>query len=182
MIKFAKIIIDRKNNEYRNLHFLPEVFSLILKYERFMFDDYFQTKDMVKALFGLVEASGRFFWAIVDSESNELMGFAYFDNFIGNFQNLHSAEINTCFARKYWGSQVRVVAKKFIKYCFKNYGFKKIKATVFCENLVVKGLLRSLGFKKEALLKGETLKNNKLQDVEIYSITRREKCKQKKLI
>lgn len=30
MIKFAKIIIDRKNNEYRNLHFLPEVFSLKL--------------------------------------------------------------------------------------------------------------------------------------------------------
>ena len=39
MIKFAKIIIDRKNNEYRNLHFLPEVFSLMLKYERFMFDN-----------------------------------------------------------------------------------------------------------------------------------------------
>ena len=180
MIKFAKIIIDRKNNEYRNLHFLPEVFSLMLKYERFMFDDYFQTNDIVKALFGLVEASGRFFWAIVDSESNELMGFAYFDNFIGNSDNLHSAEINTCFFRKYWGYQTRIASKKFIKYCFKKYGFKKIKAVVFSENRMAKGLLSYLGFKKEALLKAETVKNDRLQDVEIYSILRREKCKQKK--
>ena len=97
MIKFAKIIIDRKNNEYRNLHFLPEVFTLMLKHERFMYDDYFKSRDLVKDLFNLVEASGRFFWAVVDGETNDLMGFAYFDNFIGNSDNLHSAEINTCF-------------------------------------------------------------------------------------
>lgn len=180
MIKFAKIIIDKNNNEYRNLHFLPEVFSLMLKYERFLYDDYFKKDDLVKCLFEMVEKSGRFFWAVVDGDTNDLMGFAYFDNFIGNSDNLHSAEINTCFSRKYWGYQTRLAGRKFIKYCFKKYGFKKIKATVFKENKMVKGLLSYLGFKKEALLKAETIKNNRFQDVEVYSILRREKCKQKK--
>lgn len=177
MIKFAKIIIDRNNKEYRNLHFLPEIFSLMLRNERFLYDDYFKGRDLVKDLFNLVEVSGRFFWAIIDGNTNNLMGFAYFDNFIGNTDKLHSAEINTCFYRKYWGIQTRLASKKFIKYCFKKYGFKKIKAVVFKENQMAKGLLSYLGFKKEALLKAETLKNKKFQDVEIYSIIRREKCK-----
>ena len=177
MIKFAKVIINRKINEYRNLHFLPDILKLMLHYERFMFDDYFEVNNLAEALFDLIESSGRFFWVILDEKTEEFMGFAYFDKFIGCEGKIHSAEVNTCFCRKYWGYPVREAGRKFIKYCFKKYGFQKIKATVFKENLIVKGLLRYLGFKKEAVLKGETLKNNKLQDVEIYSILRREKCK-----
>ena len=177
MVKFAKVIINRTLNEYRNLHFLPDIFKLMTKYERFMFDDYFKNGNLAEALFDLIENSGRFFWAILDNETNEFMGFAYFDNFIGNENKFHSAEINTCFCRKYWGAPVREAGKKFIKYCFKKYQFQKIKAAVFKENAAVKGLLRCLGFKKEAVLKCETLKNSQLQDVEIYSIIRREKCK-----
>ncbi len=177
MIKFAKVIINKNINEYRNLHFLPDILKLMTKYERFIFDDYFEDIDLVEALFKLIENSGRFFWVIVDSETNDFMGFVYFDNFIGSKNKFHSAEINTCFCRKYWGSPVREAAKKFIKYCFKKYKFQKIKAAVFKENVAVKGLLRYLGFKKEALLKGETIKNKQLQDVEIYSVIRREKCK-----
>ena len=160
MIKFAKVIINKETNEYRNLHFLPDIFKLMAQYERFMFDDYFGETDLVKALFRLIENSGRFFWSILDSETNDFMGFAYFDNFIGSEKKIHSAEINTCFCRKYWGNPVREAGKKFIKYCFKKYNFQKIKAVVFKENIAVKGLLRYLGFKKEAFLKGETLKNN----------------------
>ncbi len=177
MIKFAKVIINRNLNEYRNLHFLPDIFKLLVKYERFMFDDYFAEEDLSKALFKLIENSGRFFWVILDGESNDFMGFAYFDKFVGCENKIHSAELNTCFCRKYWGYPVREAGRKFIKFSFKKYNFQKIKALVFKENVAVKGLLRTLGFKKEACLKGETLKNNRLQDVEIYSILRREKCK-----
>ena len=177
MIKFAKVIINKNINEYRNLHFLPDIFKLMSKYERFMFDDYFKGFDLTSAIFDLIENSGRFFWVILDEKTNDFMGFAYFDNFIGRENKFHSAEINTCFCRKYWGPSVREAGRKFIKYCFKKYQFQKIKAVVFKENIAVKGLLRYLGFKKEALLKGETLKNDKPQDVEIYSIIRSEKCK-----
>ena len=177
MIKFAKVIINKNTNEYRNLHFLPDIYKLMVKYERFMFDDYFNKEDLTDDLINLVENSGRFFWVIIDGKTNEFMGFAYFDNFIGCENNFHSAELNTCFCRKYWGNPVREAGRKFIKYCFKKYKFKKIKAVVFRENSAVKGLLRYLGFKKEAFLKNETLKNNQLQDVEIYSALRREKCK-----
>jgi len=177
MVKFAKVIINRNINEYRNLHFLPDIFKLMVKYERYMFDDYFEDKDLSESLFRLIENSGRFFWVILDAKTENFMGFAYFDKFVGSENKFHSAEINTCFCRKYWGSIVRNTARKFIRYSFKKYNFQKIKASVFKENNAVKGLLKSLGFKKEAVLKGETLKHNKFQDVEIYSILRREKCK-----
>lgn len=180
MIKFAKIIIDRRNSEYRNLHFLPEILRLMRQYGDYLFDDYFVKNDLPGTLVELIESSGRFFWAVIDSKTNDLMGFAYFDKFIGNVEKLHSAEINTCFKRKYWGSATKTAGSQFIKYCFKKYGFEKIKATIFRENSMVKGLLTALGFKREALLKGETFKKGKLQDVEIYSIRRSKKCRQKK--
>ena len=49
-------------------------------------------------------------------------------------------------------------------------GLKKIKALVYPDNLRVKTLLKNSGFVKEAVLKNETLRNNKLQDVEVYSV------------
>lgn len=180
MIKFAKVIIDRKNSEYRNLHFLPQILKLMKQYEKYLFDDYFTEIDLPQALMKLIEESGRFFWVIIDSKANEMMGFAYFDKFIGDSKKLHSAEINTCFRRKYWGKMVKLAAKLFISFCFKRYGFRKIKAAVFIGNVLVKGLLKALGFKREGLLRGETYKNGKLQDVEIYSIKRSEKCRQNK--
>ena len=38
------------------------------------------------------------------------------------------------------------------------------------ENFRVKTLLKSAGFEKEALLKNETLRKGKLQDIEVYSV------------
>ena len=46
----------------------------------------------------------------------------------------------------------------------------KIKALVYPENFRVKTLLKLTGFEKEALLKNETLRKGKLQDIEVYSL------------
>jgi RimJ/RimL family protein N-acetyltransferase len=43
----------------------------------------------------------------------------------------------------------------------------------FCPNFKVKTLLKKSGFKKEAILKAETIKNAKLQDIEVYSIIKK---------
>ena len=76
----------------------------------------------------------------------------------------------TCFDKRFWGDYTKVCAHIFLDYCFKKYKFKKIKALVYPENFRVKTLLKSVGFEKEALLKDETLRNGKLQDIEIYTI------------
>lgn len=180
MVKFAKVIINKSQNEYRNIHFLQEILNLMKEHKDVLYDDYFSSENLAQDLIRLVESCRRFFWAIVDDNGRDLLGFAYFDNFIGNQQKLHSAEINTCFKRKCWGKPVREISKRFLKFCFKKYGFEKIKATVFRQNSMVKGLLSCLGFKKEGLLIGETFKNGKLQDVEIYSVRKGRLCKKKK--
>ena len=41
---------------------------------------------------------------------------------------------------------------------------------MFPQNFRVKSLLKNVGFKKEAVLKGETLKYGELQDVEVFAV------------
>ena len=45
-----------------------------------------------------------------------------------------------------------------------------MKAYIFPQNFKVKTLLKCAGFKKEAVLKAETIKNGVLQDIEVFSI------------
>ena len=41
---------------------------------------------------------------------------------------------------------------------------------MYPDNYRVKTLLKNAGFVKEALLKNETLRNGKLQDIEVYAV------------
>lgn len=171
MSKFVKIIINRKTKHYQYLEYLPAVIALYKKFSKYLHDDYFvvQEKDEIDLVLELVEKISPYFWAIVTSK-NEVAGFVFLDNWVGSGQNLHSAEITTCFAPKFWGKYTKYCARKFIKYCFKKYKLKKLKATIFEQNFKVKAILKHVGFKKEASLKAETLKNGIAQNVDIYSI------------
>lgn len=174
MSKFIKVIINRKKKEFRNIQYLPQVIKLYENFSRYLHDDYFlQNKNTsLDAVIDLIENVSPFFWIILDKNSSKFAGFAFLDNLNGCKQNLHSAEITTCFEPSFWGNYTKLCAKKFIKYCFKKYKFKKLKAFVFPQNVNVRTLLKQAGFKKEALLKSETMKNGQLQDIEVYSITK----------
>ena len=113
------------------------------------------------------------FYVIVDD--NRVCGCVYLDNIIGDSKNLHSAEITACIDKNCWGVFSKICAILFLNFCFEKLGFKKIKALVYPENYRVKTLLEFAGFEFEALLKGETIRNNKLQDIEIYSCRKAEK-------
>lgn len=172
MCKFIKIIINRKRKEFKNIQYLPLVISLYERFERYLHDDYFleNRKSCVDAVIDLVEKTSPYFWVIVDKKSSKLAGFVFLDNLIGAKNNFHSAEVTTCFNPAFWGNYTKICAQKFIKYCFKKYKFKKLKAYIFVQNFKVKTLLKKAGFKKEAVLKAETLKNGQLQDIDVYSI------------
>lgn len=175
MSKFIKIVINRKKKEFKNIQYLPLIISLYERFARYLHDDYFleNEKSSVDAVIDLIEKTSPYFWAIVDKQSSKLAGFVFLDNWTGAKNNYHCAEVTTCFDPAFWGSYTKICAKKFIKYCFKKYKFKKLKAYIFIQNFKVKTLLKKAGFKKEALLKAETLKNGKLQDIEVYSIISR---------
>lgn len=172
MSKFIKIIINRKRREFRNIHYLPQIISLYERFSKYLHDDYFlqQQKSAVDAIVDLIERTSPFFWVIVDKKSDKFAGFVFLENLVGTKDNLHSAEVTTCFEREFWGKYTKVCAKKFVNYCFKKYKFKKLKAYIFPQNVKVKMLLKKTGFKKEAALTAETLKNGELQDIEVYSI------------
>lgn len=174
MHKFIKVIIDRKRKVFMNIQYLPQIISLYERFSKYLHDDYFwgnQTSP-VDSIIDLVEKISPFFWVIVDKKNGKFSGFVFLDNWVGNSSNFHSAEVTTCFEPSFWGKYTKICAKKFIKYCFKKYKLKKLKAYVFVQNLKVKTLLKKSGFKIEALLKAETIKNSELQDVEVYSIIR----------
>lgn len=176
-MKFIKIIINRKKQEFRNIHYLPKIIALYEKFSQYLHDDYFLEgqKSFIDALINLIEKTGSFFWVIVDEKSSKFAGFAFLSDWVGSKNDAHSAEVTTCFEPEFWGKYTKICAKKFIKYCFKKYKLKKIKASIFPQNQRVRTLLKLTGFKKEALLKGETIKDGKLQDIEIYSIIKGDK-------
>lgn len=172
MPKFIKILINKNKKEFKNIHYLPQVISLYERFSKYLSDDYFFDKNstIVDSIISIIESTCPYFWVIVDSKTNSFAGFVFLDNWVGSPQKAHSAEITTCFEPEFWGKYTKICAKKFIKYCFKKYKLLKIKAYIFPQNSRVKMLLKQSGFKREAQLISETIRNGKLQDVDIYSI------------
>lgn len=172
MSKFIKIIINRKRREFKNIQYLPNIINLYKQFSKYLHDDYFlqEQKSAIDSVIDLIERTSPFFWVITEKKTGKFTGFVFLENSIGTKDNLHSAEITTCFEPEFWGKYTKTCAKKFVNYCFKKYKFKKLKAYIFPQNSKVKILLKKTGFKKEATLKAETLKNSELQDIEVYSI------------
>lgn len=179
MSKFIKIIINKSTNEFRNIHYLPDVIALYERFSRYLYDDYSveNGRSMVDFVIDLVEKTSPYFWIVVNKKNEKLAGFVFLDNWTGTKNNCHSAEVTTCFNPAYWGAYTKFCAKKFIKYCFKNYKLKKLKAYVFPQNFKVKTFLKKAGFNKEAVLRSETVKNGEPQDIEVFAIIKTENKK-----
>jgi RimJ/RimL family protein N-acetyltransferase len=154
-------------NSFEKPAYFEQALFLYIKYSKFLDDDYAQNKLPVYEYFTNLVNSTLFFVII---EDDLVSGFVYLDNFVGDGENLHSAELTTCFDKRFWGNYTKICAHIFINHCFEKYKFKKLKALIYPENFRVKTLLKSVGFKKEATLKSETMRKGKLQDIEIYSV------------
>lgn len=172
MSQFIKIIINKQKKDFKNIQYLPQIISLYERFSRYLHDDYFlENKNRsIDAVLALVEKTSPYFWAVIDKKSGKLSGFVFLDNWVGAKNDFHSAEVTTCFNPTFWGKYTKICAKKFIKYSFKKFKLKKIKAYIFPQNYKVKTLLKCAGFKKEAVLKAETMKNGIFQDIEVFSV------------
>lgn len=177
MSKFIKIKIDKKSHEFSNITYLPDVIVQYERFSRYLHDDYFTQNNpsSIDAVIALVERTSPYFWVILDEKTAKVAGFVFLDNWVGTKDKFHSAEVTTCFNPMFWGNYTKFCAKKFIRYCFKKYKLKKLKAHVFVQNFKVKTLLKRAGFVKEAVLKAETVKNGLMQDIEVFSIIKKER-------
>ena len=153
-------------NPFQNLHYIPKILQCYKKYSKYLHDD-FSTNDGIE----FILYSMPYLWAVCDTRKN-FMGFVSLDNFTGNSSKFFCADITTCFNKEAWGSFTKYSAKFFLKKCFDKFGFYKIRAEIFPDNNRVKTLLKSAGFNYEATLPNETLRNGKLQNIDVYSVTR----------
>ncbi len=169
MCKFVNLIIDRKKCIFKNTHYLSNVIFLYSRFSKYLNDDYAE-KHPYKSVLSIIENSSPLFFVILNEKTNEFAGFVYLDNFTGNQNSLHGAEVSACFEKKYWGNFTKKTALKFFDYCFNELKLKKIKAQIYPFNNRVKALLKFAGFKPDGTLRGETLKNGKLTNIEVYSL------------
>lgn len=149
------------------MHYICRAQYNFLKYKKFLLDDFSQSKTIID----IIKDTLPYFWIVTDFDGN-YMGFVFLDNIIGNSKNLYSAELTTCFDKFAWGTFPKYGAKIFLKKCFDELGLQKIKLQIYPDNHRTKLLMKSSGFKHESLLKNETLRYGKPQDIEVYALYR----------
>jgi RimJ/RimL family protein N-acetyltransferase len=77
----------------------------------------------------------------------------------------HTAEVGYWVGRPFRRKRIAFrVVKKLVEIGFKERGFLKLKASVFSNNTASAELLKKIGFREEARLKNEILKDDSLQD------------------
>ncbi len=83
-----------------------------------------------------------------------------------------NAEIGYWLGEEHWGKGIMTaVIKATVKYTFENLGIKRIYATPFATTIGSIKALEKAGFKKEATIENGAIKNNRVLDYHIYSVT-----------
>lgn len=83
-----------------------------------------------------------------------------------------NAEIGYWLGEEHWGKGIiTAVIKATVKYALENLGIKRIYATPFVTTTGSIKALEKAGFIKEATIRNGVIKNNKVLDYYIYSIT-----------
>ncbi len=83
-----------------------------------------------------------------------------------------NAEIGYWLGEEHWGKGVMTaVIKATVKYAFETFNIKRIYALPFATTIGSIRTLEKAGFIKEATIRNGVIKNNKILDYYIYSIT-----------
>lgn len=170
-IKFLKLKISPSKGIFENISYLPKVVSLVERYRNLLFDDYFLdcNESVSDSLVSFIAKTMPYFW-IITVNNGEMIGFVYLDDWTGSSTKRHSAAVTTCISPEYWGKFTKFAGKRFVKYVFKHYKLKKLRAQVYSTNTNAVALLKKLGFSYEATLKSETIVRSNPIDIDLYSI------------
>lgn len=83
-----------------------------------------------------------------------------------------NAEIGYWLGEEHWGKGIMTsVIRSVTKYIFENFDIKRIYAIPFATSLASAKVLEKAGFTKEATIHNGVIKNGKVLDYYIYSIT-----------
>lgn len=83
-----------------------------------------------------------------------------------------NAEIDYWLGEEHWGKGIMTaVIKALVKYIFENFEIKRVYAIPFITSTASIRALEKAGFTREATIKNGVIKNGKMLDYYIYSIT-----------
>ncbi len=86
-----------------------------------------------------------------------------------------NTEIGYFLAEEWWDKGVmKKVIKAVVDYIFENFDIIRIYAEPFAENVASRKVLEKVGFRLEAVLKNDVIKNGIIQDSCIYSLLKKE--------
>ena len=92
--------------------YFEQALFLYTKYSKFLDDDYaLNGLSLYEYFYKLILRTQPFFYVFVEDDC--VSGFVYLDNIIGDNERLHSAEVTTCFDKRFWGSYTKYCAKLF---------------------------------------------------------------------
>lgn len=92
-------------------------------------------------------------------------------------ENVHckNAELGYYLAEEYWGKGIMTkVVRYMAQYLFDNFDVIRVYAQPFARNMASRRVLEKAGFRLEAILKNNIIKNNVVQDGCIYAILKDE--------
>ena len=167
-IKFRRLILRRDLEIFENVEYLPKVIELYMHYSGNLVDDFSPHCLSYKNFIDFLEKISPHFYLVF--YKTDFCGFITLENLVGDKNRIHSAEVSICLKRKYWGKFALIAGQKFKNYCFNVLKIYKLKALIYTQNKLSKNILNKCGFKMEAVLKSETVKNGKPQDIEVYTL------------
>jgi [ribosomal protein S5]-alanine N-acetyltransferase len=111
-------------------------------------------------------------WAIVNKQTNELIGTCGFHNWSKAYKRAEVGyEISSKHWRKGYASEALI---KIIQYAFEDLALERIGAVVMPENKASRLMLTNLGFSEEGLLRNYIVQDNKMRDTYMYSLLKQE--------
>lgn len=167
--KFRKFNFDPETLDPSAIKCFLEILKLISKHKTKLFDDFISSNLSMQVL-DLINLHFPYFWVIYEIKSEKFVGFAYLYDIIGPQNQLHTATVATCFEKSFWGKGARVAGKTFLEYVFKKLRLSKLKAESFGSNPWAANYLKALGFKKEGILKRESVVEGKEEDLITWAV------------
>jgi hypothetical protein len=148
-----------------NIKYFQDVLKLINKHKNNLLDDYLPSTPE-----GVIELIDSLFpWFFIVLKNDRFLGFFYCHNWYGNKDKLHSCYLTAASTKEAYGKDTRKALTLFCNYLYDAIGIIKIKAEVCKNNRLCINILENTRFKKEGYLKSNTMINNQLQDMLVYS-------------
>jgi len=139
-------------------------------YDLYTYVDMEQAEELIDFFDESFENERAIRWGIARKEDNVLIGTCGYV-----WLRQYRGEIGYELASAYWRQGIMSEAiEAILEYGFEQIGLNRIEALVMVENAASAGLLRSLGFTEEGVLREHDFFKGQFHDMRLFSLLRRE--------